>query len=320
MKFDVNFLPTNATDKDIFEHIREVDAKVGKEFLTQTDFNLHSKIHAGTLVRRFGDWVKVLELAGLGNKATGSGVFGVPRAPISKKQREQKARYMTDEEVLDELRRIAKALNKESITFEDVRNNSEILAPEVVRRRFGTWTSGMEKAGLKVTEMYQRRFSDEECFENLLNVWTHYGRQPVYSEMKSSPSEIGPDTYKRRFGGWRKALEAFVSRMNQDENSEGQPVFKKEEEIQVSQTRVQIRRHIVAVEDKHNIGLGLRYKVLSRDKFKCVRCGASPATDPTCRLHIDHIVPFSKGGKTLLENLQTLCENCNLGKGNRHSE
>lgn len=320
MKFDVNFLPANATDKDIFEHIREVDAKVGKEFLTQTDFNLHSKIHAGTLVRRYGDWAKVLELAGLGNKATGSGVFGVPRAPISKKQREQKARYMTDEEVLNELRRIAKVLNKESVTFEDVRNNSEILAPEVVRRRFGTWASGIEKAGLKISEMYNRRFSDEECFENLLNVWTHYGRQPVYSEMKSPPSEIGPDTYKRRFGGWRKALEAFVSRMNQDENSEGRPVFKKEQEEQITHVRVQIRRHIVAVENKHNIGLGLRYKVLSRDNFKCVRCGRSPATDPNVELHIDHKLPFSKGGKTILENLETKCKECNLGKSNKHLE
>jgi len=320
MKFDVNFLPANATDKDIFEHIREVDAKVGKEFLTQTDFNLHSKIHSGTLVRRFGDWTKVLELAGLANKATGSGVFGIPRAEISKKQREQKARYMTNDDVFNELRRIAKSLNKESVTFEDVRNNSEILAPEVVRRRFGTWAAGMKEARLKVSEMYHRRYSNKECFENLLNVWTHYGRQPVYSEMKSSPSEIGPDTYKRHFGGWRKALEAFVSRMNQDEDSDGRPIFKKENEEQLPRARVQIRRRAVAVEDRHNISLGLRYKVLSRDKFKCVRCGTSPATDPICKLHIDHIVPFSKDGKTVLENLQTLCENCNLGKGNRHSE
>ncbi|MBI1820007.1 MAG: HNH endonuclease [Nitrospirae bacterium] len=59
---------------------------------------------------------------------------------------------------------------------------------------------------------------------------------------------------------------------------------------------------------------------MSRDKFKCARCGTSPATDPTCRLHIDHSIPFSKGGKTILNNLQTLCEKCNLGKGNRHFE
>lgn len=60
----------------------------------------------------------------------------------------------------------------------------------------------------------------------------------------------------------------------------------------------------------------LRYKVLKRDNFKCRICGASPAKDPTIELHIDHIIPWSKGGETTLENLQTLCSKCNLGKSN----
>ena len=34
-------------------------------------------------------------------------------------------------------------------------------------------------------------------------------------------------------------------------------------------------------------------------------------------LHVDHIVPFSKGGKTTWTNCQTLCAKCNLRKGNR---
>lgn len=58
----------------------------------------------------------------------------------------------------------------------------------------------------------------------------------------------------------------------------------------------------------------LRYQVLKRDNFKCCACGASPAKDPTIELHIDHIIPWSKGGKTSIENLQTLCSKCNLGK------
>ena len=60
----------------------------------------------------------------------------------------------------------------------------------------------------------------------------------------------------------------------------------------------------------------LRYQVLKRDNFKCCACGASPAKDPAVELHIDHIVPWSKGGESTLDNLQTLCSKCNLGKGN----
>ena len=58
----------------------------------------------------------------------------------------------------------------------------------------------------------------------------------------------------------------------------------------------------------------LRYTVLKRDNFKCCACGASPAKDPSVELHVDHIVPWSKGGETTIENLQTLCSKCNIGK------
>ena len=79
------------------------------------------------------------------------------------------------------------------------------------------------------------------------------------------------------------------------------------------------------IDTKQNVKLGtkvprtisdkLRYQVLKRDCFKCCACGASPAKDPSVELHIDHIIPWSKGGETSLENLQTLCSRCNLGKG-----
>ena len=68
------------------------------------------------------------------------------------------------------------------------------------------------------------------------------------------------------------------------------------------------RVHTRVISDK------LRYQVLKRDHFKCCACGASPAKDPSVELHIDHIIPWSKGGETTLENLQTLCSRCNLGK------
>jgi hypothetical protein len=60
--------------------------------------------------------------------------------------------------------------------------------------------------------------------------------------------------------------------------------------------------------------VGVRTKVMRRDNFRCQMCGASQSEGVT--LHVDHILPVSHGGLTALENLQTLCADCNLGKGN----
>ncbi len=65
------------------------------------------------------------------------------------------------------------------------------------------------------------------------------------------------------------------------------------------------------------ISLALRYEVLKRDGFRCVKCGRSPAIETEVILHIDHIHPWAKGGETTIENLQTLCSKCNLGKSDK---
>lgn len=62
----------------------------------------------------------------------------------------------------------------------------------------------------------------------------------------------------------------------------------------------------------------MRYDVLRRDNFHCVRCGRGK--EDGVKLHVDHIVPVSRGGKSVMSNLQTLCEDCNCGKGNRYEE
>lgn len=57
----------------------------------------------------------------------------------------------------------------------------------------------------------------------------------------------------------------------------------------------------------------IRWEIWERDNFTCRNCGSRH------KLSIDHIIPVSKGGQTIKENLQTLCTSCNVKKGNGKS-
>lgn len=67
--------------------------------------------------------------------------------------------------------------------------------------------------------------------------------------------------------------------------------------------------------ERAKMSVKLRYSILQRDGFRCQICGRG--AEDGVKLHVDHIIPVSKGGKTVENNLRTLCEDCNLGKGAR---
>ena len=66
--------------------------------------------------------------------------------------------------------------------------------------------------------------------------------------------------------------------------------------------------------DGSAISDSLRYEVLKESSGRCSLCGA---TKKDTVLDVDHIIPRSKGGKTVYENLQVLCAKCNRSKGNK---
>ncbi len=61
----------------------------------------------------------------------------------------------------------------------------------------------------------------------------------------------------------------------------------------------------------------LREFIKTRDNFTCCSCGNSIQKEPNLLLEIDHIIPVSRGGCTIEENLQTLCWKCNRSKSNK---
>jgi len=199
----------------------------------------------------------------------------------------------------------------------DLRRVAELVAPSHMSRRryaelghygvtthhsrFGSWNKALLAAGLSVA--HEKDISDERLFENVLALWQHFGRQPRSSELAHEPSNISVGPYNRRFGSWTAALEAFVNYAN---GSGAEPALS-EPEVETDRRRT-----------GRTPSLRLRWHVLHRDRFTCCACGASPALSLGVELHVDHIVPWSKGGETVLENLQTLCSVCNLGKSNVH--
>lgn len=65
---------------------------------------------------------------------------------------------------------------------------------------------------------------------------------------------------------------------------------------------------------RRSIDNRLKYAVLQRDNSTCQRCGANIQNTPNVKLVIDHKIPVEMGGETVIDNLWTLCSDCNGGK------
>lgn len=179
------------------------------------------------------------------------------------------------------------------------------ISESTIVNHFGTWAEFCKEAGL--SPRYRRTLTREELFENLGQVWTKLGRQPRAKEMKQSLSPISISRYHKEFQlTWYEVCLQFLSWKS------GVPVEEIQQEAAVGPVGARSRQ-------RTPISLSTRYAVLVRDQFRCVKCGNSPATMSGVQLHVDHMVPHSKGGPDTPDNLQSLCSECNLGKSNRYT-
>ena len=117
-----------------------------------------------------------------------------------------------------------------------------------------------------------------------------------------SISNISSNAYLRRYGTWYGALEVFASYINENDDSE--------DFVILSQTQSTITH-----KTKREPSDRLKIQVLMRDGNKCRICGVE-CSGGLHNIHFDHIIPWSKGGETVLDNLQVLCSACNEAKGN----
>jgi len=167
-----------------------------------------------------------------------------------------------------------------------------------IHKKFGGLSKAVMAAGL--TPNICHNVTDRQLLDALVDLWSRTlskeGRRPERRDLKRYNISFSGDTYYRRFGSWKKALIAAY-------NSVGQ-----EETINKAQDGLAPE---ITVPRRGDISIRKRFLVFKRDEFTCVMCGRSGRG---VKLEVDHKIPISKGGTDDLDNLQTLCFECNRGK------
>lgn len=298
MEFKLNDYHRNVSDKDLLEDILRVASNLKKSSISINDYkNNGGKYNHTTITRRFGSWIVALQKCGL-----------IP----DKKQISVSGISTTD--MIYDLQKVAEKISKKTFTTSEYSQYGQ-YSRNIFLKKFGSWNAALKAAYLEPFDHpfgggTKNKVSEYKCIEEIERIWIELGRQPTTTDIKNGISKYSLHVFERRFGTWRKALEFFVAYMN-DEQEVEKPDDNKDN-IQLSddiQERSENEKQ--PHKTKRDINLRMRFLVMKRDNFKCCMCGRSPATTPGLELHIDHIIPWSKGGETVIDNLQTLCSDCN---------
>ena len=127
---------------------------------------------------------------------------------IMKFELETNNKNATKEDILADVFKIVKQNDLKKLTQENYKNLGGKYSIWMIYNRFSSWFNMLEEAGLERTR--NLNITNVELFENLVNVWTTLGEQPKYNSMTKQISKYSAGTYEKRFGSWRKSLEAFV--------------------------------------------------------------------------------------------------------------
>lgn len=202
--------------------------------------------------------------------------------------------------LIKELKRVQKIVGDRPITRADINKHSK-AGWTTYFKKFGSFSKALLAAGLKPSK--RMNITNNELINSVIDLWTKTlkkeGRRPFASDLKKYGIPYNQDTYKRRFGSWKKALILAYNSVDKKEN-----------------VKHQTEKTIIPKSSKSprkEVSIRTRFLVFKRDQFTCVLCSRSGRG---VKLELDHKIPLSKGGSNNNDNLQTLCFECNRGKRN----
>jgi len=319
MKFELNEYKKQLTDDEILCDIKRVADELNVDYLSIRLYRQHGKCSQTAIQAHFGTWKYACSLVGLRTE----------RYPSELK-------LVSDEDYYNDLRRVAELIESDTVLYDAYIKYGKYSSGQIFAR-FKKWDIALRNAGLQGTGFSKDKITEQQCFDEIERIWIMLGRQPTSTDIKNGVSVYSIDTFKRRFGGWRSALEAFVKYVNTDNTEVSNDPTNEDKDINspneikhhnidtktirepnasnspntASFDETSLFRHKTKREPSNR----LKVQVLMRDGNRCRICGVA-CNDGIHKIHFDHIIPWSKGGETTLENLQVLCSDCNEAFGN----
>lgn len=206
----------------------------------------------------------------------------------------KKVRF-TNSELLASLEKYAEKVNSRYFPTTEYNKWSEKIAgAETICDRFGSWNKALKIIG--INGGHERKYSNQELVQNLENIWKEIGYPPGKRQLVKYGQKISEQPYNKRWGSVGNACQQIA----------------KYHEGKIS--REELVNNTSEKNTRETIPLNVRWKVLKKNNYTCVKCGQSPAKNNDVELEIDHIFPVAKGGDNDVKNLQTLCRKCNQGK------
>ena len=203
MKFELSDFRKQISDSEIINDLRTVANNLGKKSLKMREYckKNGAKYNFQTARKRFGSWEKVMNKAGL---ETENSIHGIKYGETS----------LREELLIEDLINVSKELNNPKFTIAEYEKYGKYGFATIIKR-FGGWNKAKINAKLEVGRSYNTSIDD--YMKNILILWTHYGRQPKYTEVVKPLSKFHISSYENKFGTWRNALEAFIQYVNEEQ-------------------------------------------------------------------------------------------------------
>ena len=175
------------TNEHLIERLQDLAKRLGRTPNSRDVKDDELTPSLPTFTRRFGSWAKSAKLA-----------FGVEI---------KTQRYLTDEELLEELKDFGTYLGHMP-SKREVKSDEFMPSYNAYLKRFGSWKEVLQI--VYAEERVLTKYTNKQLLDELRDFAEHLGHTPTISETIRDELMPSTDTYIRRFGSWGEAIKAAL--------------------------------------------------------------------------------------------------------------